>query len=483
MTDFFRRNAVLGAAELLCRIPLVFTAGYLARTVGTDAYGNWALILVFQGFVAAIAGLGMANAVSRFAPVSAPELARGYLLRSLGTAAIALALLAVFIWLATPAIAALIGISAQAEWLLPLTCMLAVAACIEGLLDAYFKATENIKRQVGFLLTRTGAEIAIVVAVLWLYASRVEAGAYVLLGIYTVAVVAVKVTGYSILVQTAGGNAARPAPEQWRSFVHYGLPLVPVVVISWLTMQGDRLILGHLVDKHWLGVYAFGASLAYYVALLGYAVYPLLLPRASRLHDDNQTAELQKLFAESQYVLLALLTAALAAIFLFAHEIVIYTAGPDFAASAPILAVLSIAVAIEQVFGIHQYAFHLAKKTHWVLWLNVCYAALIFTSVYAAARLGDVSWIPWAIVSATAAFNLVRYLISRRFIRLRMQAQVAWVLAAAIVTAFAIGSIAADAGIALRLALLAAVTCIAAFVLNSVMSGRVVLALRALVAR
>ena len=42
----------------------------------------------------------------------------------------------------------------------------------------------------------------------------------------------------------------------------------------------------------------------------------------------------------------ALLTAALAAVFLFAHEIVIYTAGPDFAASAPILAVLSIAVAI-----------------------------------------------------------------------------------------------------------------------------------------
>lgn len=483
MTDFFRKNAVLGAAEILCRIPLIFTAGYLARAVGTEAYGNWALILVFQGFVAAIAGLGMANSVTRFAPTSSQELARGYLLRSLCAAAMMIGLLLALIWLAQSEIAAILGISAQVEWLLPLTSLLAASACIEGLLDAYFKSMEHIRLQIAFLLIRTGAEVAIVVGILWIYASHVETGAYALLGIYAVSVVAAKIAGYLILVQPGRGHAATPLPAQWRSFLRYGLPLVPVVMISWVTMQGDRLILGHLVDKHWLGIYAFGASLAYYLSLLGYAVYPLLLPRSSRMHDNNQTADVRKLFVESQYVLLALLAAALATIFLFAHEIVIYTAGPDFAESAPILVVLSISVAIEQVFGIYQYAFHLVKKTHWILWLNLCYAAMIVTCAYAAARAGGVAWIPWAIVAATAAFNLIRYLISRRFIALEMPVRLICGLAIAILLALALRSIASEAGVLLRLGLVAAVACVTAILLNGVMAGRVVLALRALVAR
>ena len=65
MNSFFRKNVAIGLAELVCRLPLIFTVGLLARSVGTENFGNWALILVLQVFVVGFAGLGLSSALSR----------------------------------------------------------------------------------------------------------------------------------------------------------------------------------------------------------------------------------------------------------------------------------------------------------------------------------------------------------------------------------------------------------------------------------
>ena len=72
MDSFFRKNALIGLAEIVCRLPLVFTVGYLARSVGTEIFGNWALILAFQVFIVGIAGLGLSSSLSRYVPAALP---------------------------------------------------------------------------------------------------------------------------------------------------------------------------------------------------------------------------------------------------------------------------------------------------------------------------------------------------------------------------------------------------------------------------
>ena len=58
---FFRRNLMVGAVDLICRVPLVFTAGYLARQVGPATYGSWALVLAYQGLLSGVCYLALSG--------------------------------------------------------------------------------------------------------------------------------------------------------------------------------------------------------------------------------------------------------------------------------------------------------------------------------------------------------------------------------------------------------------------------------------
>ena len=102
--------------------------------------------------------------------------------------------------------------------------------------------------------------------------------------------------------------------------------MVPTVLAIWLVSQSDKLV-SHLVAKSDLGVYAFGASLATYTAFLGYAVYPLLLPGASKLYDDGNKLGVRALFRNSQRLFVPLWAGAMTCLALWSGDIIAWTGG------------------------------------------------------------------------------------------------------------------------------------------------------------
>ncbi len=420
MTDFFRKNILIGAVEILGRIPLVFTVGWLARSIGPQAYGSWSLVLVFQNVVAAVAGLGLASALSRMASVVALPRAQGLLALALRAAFLALCLLAGITWLARDLVRAALGLPPAYGQLLAAGLLLAAVSVVEGLLDAFFKAREQIGRQVAFVSIRTGAEVAAVAAIFWYHLAGVPPAPRWLLA-YVLLSAAIRLCGYLALCLHGAARAELPpAAERWR-FLRYGLPLIPSTITAWFVGQGDRLVLGHLVGKAELGQYAFAASLAAYMVFLGYAVYPLLLPRASRLYEAGDRQGLGDLFATCQAVFLALLAAALCVLALFAGDIVRLTAGPRFLPAAWMLVVLAVSVGLEQLFGVYQWIFHLCKRPSWILWLQILYAGMLLGAVAVAGRLAGVAAVPWAVLGATILFNGVRYGLAVRLLPLRVE--------------------------------------------------------------
>lgn len=422
MAGFIRSSLIIGAAEVVCRVPLVFTVGYLARALGPEAYGGWALIQVFQGLLAAVAGLGLSSSLSRLASVAGYAKARGYLLLALRWCGGLLAFSIPCAFILEQWLAKLLGVSAPFAGLLPLGVAVAAASVVDGLLDAFFKSQEAVSRQISFILARTTAEIAAVMAVFLVGLAAGWPGER-LLALYMVGLVATKLCLYlPIALPGRAGRGQRPTPAESRSFLVYGLPMVPTALVVWFVGQGDRLILGQFLDKHAVGVYAFGASLASYLVFLGYAVNALFLTRASRLHDHGEFLVLERLVATSQQILLVLFVPALWCLALLADEVIAFTGGREFEGAADILLILGVGVAVERILGLYQYFFHLVRRPQWILWLNVVYASLLGAAVYAAALLErSLAEIAIALVAAGLLFNLVRYLASQRMLRMPLR--------------------------------------------------------------
>jgi len=456
MNSFFRKNVVIGAAELVCRLPLIFTVGVLARSVGTEAFGNWALILVLQVFVAGMAGLGLSSALSRYVPAAPPGDAGAYLRYAFALCTAVLIAASVVIVPLHSSIGALLGVRQDLVWLVPFAVLLAAGSVADGLLDAYFKARMAVGRQVVFIMSRTLAEI---VAVVLVFVSPIMAmrPAAQQLAAYALVVAIGKLTLYPWLVAGMPSGPRFPPLVGRQEFVRYGLPMVPTVLALWMIGQSDRLVLSHFVSKHDLGLYAFAATFAGYIIFLGYAVYPLLLPEASRLYDEGRAAALQSLFNNAQAVFVPLWAGCMACLALWSGKIIDWTGGQAFEAAAPILLILAFAVGFERLMGVYQYVFHLKKRTDLIFGLNLANAGANIVALVLAGRFGGIAEAAWAVLAATIVFNLSRYALALRHISLRVERTLALRVAAVALLTFLLARLAAEEGVVFRI-LLTAVT-------------------------
>ena len=62
---------------------MIFTIGYLAKSVGPEAFGIWSLILVVQTLLMSAGGAGLASALIRYGPNADKDIAYQYIILSI----------------------------------------------------------------------------------------------------------------------------------------------------------------------------------------------------------------------------------------------------------------------------------------------------------------------------------------------------------------------------------------------------------------
>ena len=160
-----RNNYLLSLGEILSRIPMIFTIGYLAKSVGPEAFGAWSLILVVQTLMTSIGAAGFASALIRFGPNAEKNIAYEYIILSIKRSAIFLGIISLLVYFFHDNIGAFLNINPEYRWLLMATSIMTIGTIVDGHLDKYFK--ESFKRFslklikfltifVDITLTRTG---------------------------------------------------------------------------------------------------------------------------------------------------------------------------------------------------------------------------------------------------------------------------------------------------------------------------------------
>lgn len=387
MSQFLRRSLLIGSFEIAFRLPLLFTAGWLAGGVGPEIFGAWALILLYQSLLAAIVAQGLTASLSRHAAGVTQVQAAGMVRRSFRRmlAGWTVGLGATILLL--PALATLLGLPIGSSWLLVLACAIALIVVTEGLLDSFFKARERIGRIIALQAGRTGIEVLVVAGIFiaGIGESRLD-GPIEQLAAYVVAVLVLKVVYYAALAipSTRGG---RLDAATWSKMVRHGLPLTLTALIGALYGQGDRLVVGLMMSPAELGIYAFAAMLATNMHMLGTAVFPLVLPRASRAFDAGRPEEVTDLIARSQHLFLIVWLAAMAVVALLPREIILFTAGAEFVGGAPVLALLALAWGLAQYLGLYHWLLQLVRQTGLSPLLTLGQCCLILGAIAAGASL------------------------------------------------------------------------------------------------
>ena len=299
MGQISRHSAVFFAGTL-------FTAGagylfkiYLARVLGADVLGIFALGMTIVGFFGLFNGLGLPQAAVRFvAAYSATEqwqrlhgfLRRAFGLLGIGNVVLAAAMLAIGPWLAR----SLYHAPALVPYLHLFAVMLVLGAFTNFLGQVLAGYKDVALRTV--ITNFIGSPLNIVFGIVLLSLGFGLRG-------YLLAQVASAVLVLMLLLAAAwwltpkpARHAPRTAVPMEREVIWFSAAVFGVSFLEFVLAQADKILLGVFLDVRQVGIYSVAAALVVFVPVALQSVNQIFSPTIADLHARGERALLGRLF-------------------------------------------------------------------------------------------------------------------------------------------------------------------------------------------
>lgn len=299
MGQISRHSAVFFAGTLFTAAAGYLFKIYLARVLGADALGIFALGMTIVGFFGLLNGLGLPQTAVRFvATYSATEQwsrLHGFLRRSLGllalgNVAVAIAVLVIGPWLAgtvyhTPALTPFLSFFVLILVLGAFTTFLGQVlagykdVALRTLITNFIGSPLNMIFGVALLSLGWGlrgyllAQVASAVAVLTMLAGAVW-----------------------MLTPKAARRVSGTAVPMEHEVLWFSAAVFGVSLLEFILAQTDKILLGIFLNVHEVGVYAVAAALVAFVPVALQSVNQIFSPTIADLHARGERALLGRLF-------------------------------------------------------------------------------------------------------------------------------------------------------------------------------------------
>ena len=413
-----RNNYLLSLGEILSRIPMIFTIGYLAKSVGPEAFGAWSLILVVQALMTSLGGAGLASALIRFGPNAERNVAYEYIILSIKRSAIFLGIISILVYIFYDNIGAFLNINPEYRWLLMASSIMTIGSILDGHLDKYFKARLLINKQITYVFSRTIAEVVAVICVFY-FMNFSHASKAIFL--YIIIVVTIKVLIYPWLFLEKNTEIKnRIKLDTKNTFLNFAYMLIPSILLAWLIIQIDRIILGWMLSPIEFGVYAFSATLSSYIVFISYSIMPLFQSHSAIYYDKGEFQQLQNLFEIWQYIFLSVTTIIMLILIFFSQEILSVTAGLEYSKIPHILILLCAAVSLDQFFTQYQLIFNLAKKPKYSTLVHSIKLIILAILIPIFVFFFGINGAAFGIIASVLIVNLVRYKIATKLVKIEL---------------------------------------------------------------
>ena len=310
----------------------------LTRVLGPEEFGVWSLFLVTLSSATTISTLNCGSSMMRF--LSGPRARGGVnqafttVLAMVGGASIFLA--ALFICFSGQ-MSAVIFKSNQG---LGIVLLLAAALVFDSLFEELknLLRARRLNRAWAYLcLARLLPETLAVICIAWWLKSVAAAGATYL------AVSICAVSGAMLYLAIRHGfRFTSPNRKIFLKYARYGLPLLPGVLASTVSLGADKYLVSYYLGLKQVGIYSACFAVSALVFFLTGPINDVLFPELSALYDMQHGESFRRRFAGVQKFVLGFAVGAAALLAAFPHETLRLVAPQDFASGSTTLAILGV---------------------------------------------------------------------------------------------------------------------------------------------
>jgi O-antigen/teichoic acid export membrane protein len=281
------------AGRVTGRVVQAFGQILLARLLGPDTYGLYALALTGLGLAALVAPLGLDRAVIRFAridPRGSATLGRGFFLRAIAIASLIGLTLAVVVALVAPAAAEGLFHDARVVWVLR---WIAPAFALVAGLRVATAATRVSFRMSYTVLTEdlVVPAVSLALAVLMIVAGLGLRGVLAAASIAHALALALAIVFVWRLFPVRQAESA-PAKIRLLDLLAFSIPASAAVTLNALITMVDRLAIGSFGNAADLGIYQAAAQVSIWFALVMATFSTVLAPLISTLHQAGDRERL-----------------------------------------------------------------------------------------------------------------------------------------------------------------------------------------------
>jgi O-antigen/teichoic acid export membrane protein len=377
----------------------------LTRTLGPAGFGAWSLFMITLSSATTVSTLNCGSSLMRFLSGSRTEgevnQAFSTVLLMVGVAGILLG--AAFLLFSSQLTYGIFG-SAQSSALIAL---LAVAL----LFNSIFEEIKNVLRArrcnrswAWLSLARLAPEtLAVILAALWLKNTDSVVSAYVFVSVCSMC------AGMIYLKAKHGIRVARPDRHIFVKYANYGLPLLPGVFASTLSLGADKYVISHFLGLKEVGIYTVCFAISAAVFFLTGPINDVLFPELSALYDGGSWSVFCERFCSVQKFVLAFAFGMAAILVAMPRHVLRLVAPPEFAAGSATLAVLGfqgICMAIVLLYVV-------VLNTRMRIWSTTFFwllsgAAIILLDIFLVPRMGILgAALSQLLATAAGAFVLI----------------------------------------------------------------------------
>ena len=284
------------AGTLVGQAMLVVVTLYLAREFGADRYGLYALATAVVIMVQPLAAVGLPNTVVRFVANAASRhdrhgisgaLVSSVLLSLLGSAAVALVVIALAPWISTSIVS-----EPRLTSLLRWACIALPFLVLLELVSAFARA---LGQMAVASICRAARAIALLLLVFALAGvGRLTPTSAVVL--YGLAALLAVVLAVGLGARRVTPFLANPPRLQMRLMARYGGPLVASTLLYAIWPRVDRLVVGSIFDTATVGIYALVVSIAININLVHENLVGAFLPALAERHFRGDQPAAARLF-------------------------------------------------------------------------------------------------------------------------------------------------------------------------------------------
>ena len=335
-----RQSSVFLLGTLFTTLAGYFFKLYLARYLGAEALGIYALGMTVTGLAGVIAAAGLPQAASRFVAVYSAtgetEKLRGFLWSGLGVLLVSnlivgAGILVMRFWVAdrlyhTPSLASYLHFFV----------VIMIAGAISGFLGQALAGYRDVARRT--IITNFVGQSVTMACTIGLLTLGYGFAGYLIAQIIS-AIAVVILLGRAIWQLTP--PASRPVPVAagltlQQEVVSFSMVLFAVQALEYCLGQTDKIILGIYLNAREVGIYSIAAALVGFVPLALQSVNQIFSPTIAELSARGESALLARLFRSLVKWTLGLTLPLAVVVILFAPSI-LGMFGPDFVAGWPAL--------------------------------------------------------------------------------------------------------------------------------------------------